>query len=459
MLEVMTERTSVGARPETSETQLSADGGWWWNGADWVRAASADGLWRWEGKRWMPALEFDRDDPTSVVDAIDRLVDDRFARGGQLLALRAHEWRPRTDELAGLVAQAAPLAARLSAVDAQLAGAEPASVRSSLRGLLRGRDQLEAEGQRIEQELRPLAALIGRTAPQPSLKDADEILVPAQRLHERLVELQTAATELRRLRAEHQQRVGDARADLEQAGAEREVALGGQEASLREREAEHQEAVAQLSTALRELRMPGLGEPRNRFQGVVVYDRQVETPDGRGPIEGARAVIGSAAELAESEREAIAELWLLETAYAVELHDALAAGSEQRFLLVLTPRVSSVVPIPAGAEPDADAFAASLEESVNKGRRSRRRWQEQVSSAEGAVEAALADTSAVDEVRAELERAREDPKLSAPVKAAERRLRDAERPTAALTAAEQKVKGLIDTILQPPEELRPAAAS
>ncbi len=456
-MSAMTEAAPVEA---PIETQLSADGGWWWNGAEWVPAVSADGLWRWTGTAWEPSVAIDRENPAAVVEAVDRLVDDRFALGGHLLALRAHEWRPRTDEVADLVAQAAPLAARLSAVDGQLAAAEEHSGRVSLRGLLGvgDRTQLESEAHRIDHELRPLVTLIGRTAPQPSLKDADEILVPARRLHERLVELQTALSELRRLRAEHDDRVAAARAELDQATAERDAALAGHSQRVREREDEHRRAVAQLSDGLRALRMPDPGQPRARFRDILLYDHRVETPDGRGPTDGARAVIGTAAELVSAERDFVEELWLLGTEGAVDLHEAVSSGSQQRFLLVVTQRVASAVGVPEGAEGDAEAFAAALTEAETAGRKSRRRWTEQVRAAEAALEAALADTSAVDEARAELERASEDSQLAAPVKAAQKRVRDAERPTPSLTAAEERVRGLVDSILEPPEELRPAAA-
>lgn len=34
-------------------TQLSPDGYWWWDGAQWVSAISPDGRWRWDGERWV----------------------------------------------------------------------------------------------------------------------------------------------------------------------------------------------------------------------------------------------------------------------------------------------------------------------------------------------------------------------------------------------------------------------
>jgi hypothetical protein len=36
-------------------TQFSADGFWWWDGAEWRPAISPDRLWRWNGSGWVPA--------------------------------------------------------------------------------------------------------------------------------------------------------------------------------------------------------------------------------------------------------------------------------------------------------------------------------------------------------------------------------------------------------------------
>ena len=38
-----------------NQTRFSADGFWWWDGAEWKPALSQDGLWRWTGTGWVPA--------------------------------------------------------------------------------------------------------------------------------------------------------------------------------------------------------------------------------------------------------------------------------------------------------------------------------------------------------------------------------------------------------------------
>ncbi len=45
-----------GARPMTApQTRFSAEGYWWWDGAEWRPALSQDRLWRWNGQAWEPA--------------------------------------------------------------------------------------------------------------------------------------------------------------------------------------------------------------------------------------------------------------------------------------------------------------------------------------------------------------------------------------------------------------------
>lgn|GEM_PF-709445 len=44
-----------GPPPPAPLTRFSADGFWWWDGAEWKPALSPDGLWRWTGNGWVPA--------------------------------------------------------------------------------------------------------------------------------------------------------------------------------------------------------------------------------------------------------------------------------------------------------------------------------------------------------------------------------------------------------------------
>lgn len=46
---------TAGQGPPTPQTRFSADGLWWWDGAEWKPAVSPDRLWRWNGHGWEPA--------------------------------------------------------------------------------------------------------------------------------------------------------------------------------------------------------------------------------------------------------------------------------------------------------------------------------------------------------------------------------------------------------------------
>ena len=41
--------------PAAPQTRFSADGFWWWDGAEWKPAISPDSLWRWNGTGWVAA--------------------------------------------------------------------------------------------------------------------------------------------------------------------------------------------------------------------------------------------------------------------------------------------------------------------------------------------------------------------------------------------------------------------
>ncbi len=449
-------------REEEPSTQLSADGSWWWDGERWVPALSPDGLWRWDGTRWQPVTDLDTANPTALVEGLDRLVDARFAEGGHLLALRAHEWRARDPELAALVAEAAPLAARLAALDARLAGGgDGGGGVLNLRQLLGGdeREQQESEAQSIEAELRPLAVLIGRMAPQPSLKEADELLVPARRLAEKVVELSEAVAEERRLTAEQEAQAAEAGRRLEAAREERERSLRDLEDQLRARELERAKALEELERGLRRVRIPVPGAPLARFEGVVLYENRVDTPDGRGPLEGAEAVVAGAGELWASHRETLNQLGLLEAMHAGRFFDALVTGADlETYLLVLTPYARSLVPVDPGQEEAAREFAAQLKAAARKAGKLLAEREAQVQAAEAALHAAMEDTAAVDEARAAFEGAAADAERNRPVAEAEAEANRAAGPTPEIEAARARVDAVAERLLEPPPPLAPAKA-
>jgi hypothetical protein len=45
----------AAAVPAGQPGRFSADGFWWWDGANWRPAYSQDRLWRWTGQTWVPS--------------------------------------------------------------------------------------------------------------------------------------------------------------------------------------------------------------------------------------------------------------------------------------------------------------------------------------------------------------------------------------------------------------------
>jgi hypothetical protein len=41
--------------PGPAQPRFSADGFWWWDGAEWRPALSRDRMWRWNGQSWEPS--------------------------------------------------------------------------------------------------------------------------------------------------------------------------------------------------------------------------------------------------------------------------------------------------------------------------------------------------------------------------------------------------------------------
>ena len=168
---------------------------------------------------------------------------------------------------------------------------------------------------------------------------------------------------------------------MAEATAAREAALADTEARVRAAELEREQAVEDIGRALRELRMPGPGEELARLPDAVLYRRRINTPDGRGPVDGAVAHVDSAAELWKSQRELLAELLRLEVAGAARFHDSLTAGGDEGYLLLVTRHVRSIVPFPPGDAAAAQEFVRRLEKAASGYAAEQKAWEEQVRAA------------------------------------------------------------------------------
>jgi len=145
---------------------------------------------------------------------------------------------------------------------------------------------LEGESEQIRGELRPQLVELGRSAPQPSVKEVDELLAVARRLDERAAGLLTAAAALAMARRGKQEEGSAAAAALRAAQGWRDAALAGARQKLETAESEHWRAVDAARGRVAAARMPGPGERLAGFEGLSLYEHRLETPDGRGPLAG-----------------------------------------------------------------------------------------------------------------------------------------------------------------------------
>src|SRR5262249_33799156 len=181
--------------------RLSADGQWWWDGDRWVPASTDDGLWEWDGVRWRPTIALHGTRPGDLATTLAFLAEDRYARAGAILFDHAREWQP-AGEVRELLGRAAGVRRRLLGVGRTLAA-------GPVQGLLRRRDRVE-DRERGEEGpillgawLRALLVRLGRLAPRPPVRAADELLLIARGLDHRagrITEALAAADEAERAR-------------------------------------------------------------------------------------------------------------------------------------------------------------------------------------------------------------------------------------------------------------------
>src|SRR5262249_37078121 len=176
---------TTGNGGSSSRRLLSGDGAWWWNGRRWVPATTEDGLWKWDGARWKGTVDLEGKRPEDLATTLALLAEDRYAEAGEILADRSSEWQP-DGTLRDLVERTREAGSRLGRV------AEGLHVVDGNRGLRRrlgatidDRRQLEEERESLNSEFRALMVRLGRSAPQPSIKEADDMLASARLLDER----------------------------------------------------------------------------------------------------------------------------------------------------------------------------------------------------------------------------------------------------------------------------------
>jgi hypothetical protein len=457
--------TTATAEAETAnQTQggsrrlLSGDGSWWWNGRRWVPATTEDGLWKWDGSRWKGTVDLEGRRPEDLATTLALLAEDRYAEAGVILADRAPEWQPEGG-LRDLVERAREASDRMGRVSEGLSLADGNRGRRLRLGATDAdRRHLEEERGTLESEHRALMVRMGRSAPQPSIKEADDMLAAARLLDERAA-LMTAGLaevdEAERMRAD-----AAAAAQRELAAAEDARLRALQEArrAVEAAESAHAWAVAEARARMRTVLTPGPGELKAGLGPLRLHANLLETPTGRLPAAGSAAYVDTAQALWAERREALADLVLLEAPESEAFLDALTEGTSSLFLLVAGRTGTALWPCPPGQEKAAQRFATVVCDHAREAGRSKADRDAKARAAEDELDQVTRDRSTIEAAEAELARVEADPGLLGSIDDARERLNRARADTPELIEARRKVLELARRLVAPPEPLRAAAA-
>jgi hypothetical protein len=456
------ESTMAAAEPE-STTQaptrrlLSGDGTWWWNGRRWVPATTEEGLWKWDGSRWKATVDLEGKRPEDLATTLALLAEDRYAEAGVILANRSPEWAPEGG-LRDLVERAREAADRLGRLTEGLHVADGnRGLRRRLGATADERRQLEDERETLGSEQRALMVRLGRSAPQPSIKEADDMLAAARLLDERAA-LMTAGLaevdEAERMRAD-----AAAAAQRELAAAEdaRLRALQESRRAVEAAESAHAWAVAEARARMRTVLTPGPGELKAGLGPLRLHSNLLETPTGRVPAAGSLAHVDTAQALWSEHREALADLVLMEAPESETFLDALTEGSTMLFLLVIGRTGTALWPCPAGQEKAAQRFATVVCDHAREAGRSKADRDNKARNAEDELDQVTRDRSSIEAAESELARVEADPGLLGAIDDARERLNRARADTPELIEARRKVLELARRLVAAPEALRAAA--
>jgi hypothetical protein len=436
--------------------RLSADGSWWWNGRRWVQAITEDGLWKWDGARWNQTVQLEGKRPEDLAATLALLGEDRYAQAGALLAEAIEEWGPdgQVRELAG---QAGELQERLTRLKDSLS--IPDDGRGGVFGRRAGgadRRQAQEEHDALNQEYRSLTVRLGRIAPQPSIKEADDVLVAARTLDERAGWLTAGLAEVDEAEQMRADAAVAAQRELAAAQEARVRALQEARRAVEASESDHAWAVSEARVTLRTVLTPGPGELKAGLGPLRLFSNLLETPTGRLPAAGTSAFADTAGKLWRDHRQVLADLVLLEAPEASTFRDALTDGSDALFLLVIGRTGNALWPCPPGQEKAARRFAVLVEEHAREAAQQQEERYTEARKAEDDLDSISKDRSVIEGAEAELARVEADPALLGAIDDARQRLERARADTPELVEARRKVLEIARKLVAPPDGLKAA---
>ncbi len=434
--------------------RLSSDGSWWWNGRRWVAATSKDGSWHWDGNRWQATVDLVRKRPEDLAAALARLAEDRYVQAGEILAGRVDEWQPEGD-LQQLAEHVREVGQRLRRLEAGLTGDAGRSLRG-WRSSQPDRRQLETERDALGAEHRALTARLGRQAPLPSIKEADDILASARLLEERAALLWAGLAEVEEAERMRADAAIAAQKELAAAEKARLEALQSARRAVEAAESAHTRALAEARARLRSILTPGGGELKAGLGALRLHARLLETPLRRLAAAGLTAFADSAPELWCQHRETLAHLVLLESPETESFLIALTEHRSALFLLITGSTGAALWSCPAGQEKAAGQFAAAVSQHADQAAAAQQERERIARRAENELDTISSDRLAIETAEAELADVEAGPSFLRAIDDTRLRLERAQGDTPELVEARRKVLELGRRLVAPPEPLRVA---
>jgi hypothetical protein len=451
----------LGAGPERRQPKagrprslLSPDESWWWNGRRWVSAKTEDGLWAWNGARWRTTVELEGKPAEELAEALVSLADERRTDAGALLATRAAEWQPE-GELRELVARAEDVALRLQhrqeaptvAHNRRLLGRRSAPIGESHVSV--------ADRAALSAQQRTLHAQIGRLAPHPTVKEADDALAAARLLDEGAALLGAALAEVHEAERIQGEVRAAARRELAAAETARQEAIRRAERGLDQARSAHTSALTNARDRFRATLNIGKGELEAGLGRLHLHSRVLTTPSGALPAAALAAFQGTAPTLWRDHRELLADLVLLELPETASFLTALITGSDTLFLLFKNRTGAALWVCPTGQEVAAKRFLSTLRDQAQKAAAAAEEGQARTREAEQHLDALARDRSSVEAAEAQLGLVQTDHGLLAAIDQARQKLQEAETAIPQLVEANKKVSEAVTRLLTPPEALAP----
>jgi hypothetical protein len=389
-----------------------------------------------------------------LAGALIALADERRTEAGAILGARAAEWQPE-GELRELVSRAEEITARLQQTQGGLSAAPNRRILGRRAAVTVDVHALKSERETLKAQQRTVHAQIGRLAPHPTVKEADDALAAARILEERSALLTSAldqVQEAERIQAEAQAAARKALAAAEEARLE---AIRSAEKGLEEARSAHSSALAEARDRFRSTLKSGKGDLEAGLGPLYLHSRVLRTPSGSLPTAGLIAAEGTAAALWSSHRELLGDLVVLELPETASFLTALATGSETFFALFKNRTGAALWVCPAGQEVAARRFLIALREQVRQADAGSEQIQASVREAEETLEALSRDRSSVEAAQREVARVQTDQQLHAAIERARRNLEQAGNPIPQLVAARKKVEEEVNKLLTPPDPLAP----